>query len=349
MPLRVSRALVETDLIVTVTAAETVLHGGPAALLKACGREALRGMGAASLLETGMSQGWDLARRARAAARGARARRSASSLVLNLPHVLRRLPVRGADPRAARALAPAPRLRARAGRPAPPHRRARAARADGRGRVRRPAVVGAHRGAAARDRVQGRGARRAARRDRDRHPADDALPPRARGRTRSRAANLGLGLALRLWRNAFPVRAGGTAILLHDFQRRFAAPTQTPYRALFSDPRTARDRDAVGEAERAATADPRALAELPRRPHGAPARAVPRLERLRRGREPARHASSSPAAATRRPHGSSASSRVGSVGAALGMARGIDAKRIGFLLSPPYFPLVVGGGEDDAP
>ena len=38
---------------------------------------------------------------------------------------------------------------------------------------------------------------------------------------------------------------------------------------------------------------------------------------------------------------------VGSVGAALGMARGTGAKRIGFLLSPPYFPLVVAGGEDE--
>ena len=36
--LRVNPALVETDLVVTVTAAETVLHGGPAALLAASGR-----------------------------------------------------------------------------------------------------------------------------------------------------------------------------------------------------------------------------------------------------------------------------------------------------------------------
>ena len=36
---------------------------------------------------------------------------------------------------------------------------------------------------------------------------------------------------------------------------------------------------------------------------------------------------------------------VGSVGAALGMARGTGAERIGFLLSPPYFPLVVAGEE----
>ncbi len=33
---------------------------------------------------------------------------------------------------------------------------------------------------------------------------------------------------------------------------------------------------------------------------------------------------------------------VHNVGAALAMARGRGAERIGFLLSPPYFPLVVG-------
>ena len=39
--LRANRALVDTDVVVTVTAAETVLHGGPAALLGATGRESL--------------------------------------------------------------------------------------------------------------------------------------------------------------------------------------------------------------------------------------------------------------------------------------------------------------------
>ena len=61
VPLRVNPALVETDLVVTVTAAETVLHGGPAALLAASGRESLRAGGALSLLETSASQGWRLA------------------------------------------------------------------------------------------------------------------------------------------------------------------------------------------------------------------------------------------------------------------------------------------------
>jgi hypothetical protein len=35
---------------------------------------------------------------------------------------------------------------------------------------------------------------------------------------------------------------------------------------------------------------------------------------------------------------------VHNVPAAVAMARGAGAQRIGYLLSPPYFPLVVGGG-----
>ena len=60
-PLRVNRALVETDLVIVVSAAESVLHGGPAALLAASGADALRAGGAYSLLETTASQGWHLA------------------------------------------------------------------------------------------------------------------------------------------------------------------------------------------------------------------------------------------------------------------------------------------------
>src|SRR5207253_10099712 len=61
VPLRASRALVETDCVVTISAAETVLNGGPAALLAAGGPEALRAAGAESLLQTGGSSGWQLA------------------------------------------------------------------------------------------------------------------------------------------------------------------------------------------------------------------------------------------------------------------------------------------------
>jgi len=61
VPLRVHPALVNTDLVLTVTTAETILYGGPAALLCACDSEAIRAAGAYSLLETAASQGWRIA------------------------------------------------------------------------------------------------------------------------------------------------------------------------------------------------------------------------------------------------------------------------------------------------
>src|SRR5262245_45035040 len=85
-PLRVSRALADTDLVVTVTAAESVLHGGPSALLGAAGADALRAAGAYSLLETRASQGWQLA----LTVERALARREpvvGVSLVLNNPEI----------------------------------------------------------------------------------------------------------------------------------------------------------------------------------------------------------------------------------------------------------------------
>jgi hypothetical protein len=83
---RVAPALVETDLVVTVTAAETVLHGGPAALVRACSREVMRASGANSLLETSASQGWTLARELERLLT-VRVPLYGVSLVLNLPHV----------------------------------------------------------------------------------------------------------------------------------------------------------------------------------------------------------------------------------------------------------------------
>src|SRR5581483_9435314 len=85
--LTVNPALVETDLVVTVTAAETVLNGGPAALLKACGPEPLRAAGAFSLLETSSSQGWELALEVERLI-AARTAVTGVSLTLNLPRVL---------------------------------------------------------------------------------------------------------------------------------------------------------------------------------------------------------------------------------------------------------------------
>ena len=59
--IRVARELVETDLVVVVSAAESVLHGGPAVLLAAADADTQRRATAESLLETGGSEGWRLA------------------------------------------------------------------------------------------------------------------------------------------------------------------------------------------------------------------------------------------------------------------------------------------------
>ena len=61
VPLRVSRALAEADAVVTVGAAQTVLHGGPASLLAASAAETVRAASADSLLETHSAPGWQLA------------------------------------------------------------------------------------------------------------------------------------------------------------------------------------------------------------------------------------------------------------------------------------------------
>jgi hypothetical protein len=157
------------------------------------------------------------------------------------------------------------------------------------------------------------------------------------------AAYLGLGLALRLWRDHFPVAEGGTVILLNRFSRHFAHPTQQPYRTIFQALRAGpREPEELAAAERAAMDDPRALAGYrkgqtchPLLPFADWAGCAPALGRV----GSVIVAGCTDAAAARQlgfvpAHG---------IGLALDMARGRhgDDTRIGFLLSPPYFPLRV--------
>ena len=158
------------------------------------------------------------------------------------------------------------------------------------------------------------------------------------------AAYLGLAHALGLWRDAFPVAAGGIVILVHRFGRVFPRPTQQPYHVFFRADPIARDPELLAAAEEAVTADARAIDEyraggtvhplLPFRDWEA---CRPALERLA-----AVYVAGARDAAAVRQLGFVP---IGSIGAALQMAhghRGPDA-RIGFLLAPPYFPLRVGG------
>ncbi len=336
--LRVAPALVETDLVVTVTAAESVLNGGPSALVRAGSREGLRASGATSLLETSSSQGWTLAVELERLL-ATRVPLYGVSLVLNLPHVFGGYPYedqileRVARSRLRRTLGLLP----------------SAVRGSVIERVPREltaaTILGgtpsaAHTEALLRA-IEFKGAAVS-------EPLDAiviGIPPTTPFLPRElpnpvTAAYLGLGLALRLWRGAFPVKAGGTAILLHDFGRRFPAPGQSPYRLLFNDARTARDSDALREAESAALADTRAIAEYraghsvhPLEPFVSWSACDAALSRL----GPVLVAGCRDAASARQ----LGFVPVHNVGAALSMARGRGAERIGFLLSPPYFPLVV--------
>jgi hypothetical protein len=340
--LRVNPALIETDLVIPVTAAETVLHGGPAALLQASGRESLRAAGALSLLETSASQGWRLAvELERQLAQ--RVPVIGVSLVLNLPQVAG---VFAGYPHDDEAMARLVRSRVRRlFQVAPGRVRQRVLERLPRELTAAAVFAGppsvAHTEALLRGTVF-KGAELAEQVDALVIGVPPTTPwvPRERPNPVS-AAYLALGHALRLWRNAPPIAQGGTAILAHPLPRRFPRPTQTPYRALFFDPRSARDSDAMRDAERAAIEDEHAIREY-------------RAGRTVHPLQPFVEWSACDATAHRLGAVLIAGCRdyhsarqlgfvpVHGLGAALDMARGRGAERIGYLLAPPYFPLVVG-------
>ncbi len=349
VPLRVNRAVAETDLVLTVTAAETVLHGGPAALLAAGGAEALRAAGATSLVETRGSAGWRLA--------------------VELERLLAsRLPVIGASlalehPRLSGTLSGFPfEQGARDYVASSPLRRlftllpgavrARVFHALGAEIAASAAFAGppsvAHAEALLRA-VETRATTLSAPVDALFVGVPRVTPYLPRERPNPLlAAFLGLGLALRLWRDAFPVADGGTVVLVHRFHRYFAHPTQQPYRAFFAAAsRIGREPEELRPAEDDAATEPRAIETYrsgrschPRLPFADWDACMPALARLGsvvvagcRDGVAARALGFVPA------HG---------IGPALEMARGRagDAPRIAFLLSPPYFPLRVGSAPE---
>jgi len=343
-PIRVNRALVETDLVVVLSAAESVLHGGPATLLGAAGAEALRAAGAYSLLETTASQGWHLA----LAVERVLSRRVpvlGVSLALNHPEMSGALRGYPYDGDAGERIAGSP-LRYVYG--ALPEVLRRDVLRSLRTEITVAAAFGglpsvAHAEALLRA-VQLRGA------DVD-EPLDALVVgvpsvtpylPRQRPNPLL-AAYLGLGIALRLWRDFFPVVDGGTAILVNSFRRHFAHPTQQPYRTFFHATRAGRDPLVLADAERAAGADARA-----RDAYRAGETVHPLLPfRDWNGCQPALGRLGAVLVAGA---GDAATVRqlgfvpVHGLGAALDMVRGQELTRVGFLLSPPYFPLRVGSG-----
>jgi hypothetical protein len=343
-PLRLNPLLLETDMVVVVTAAETVQHGGPAALLAAGGPEALRASRTASLVETSGSAAWNLA----VAVERLLARRVpliGVSLSLNLPVLggaLRGYPysaeaverISSSPLRRGFGILPGP-VRARLLRSLPLELSAAAAFGG-------PPSV-AHAEALIRV-VEARSAFLDQPLDALCIGIPRATPHLPRERPNPVLASfLGLGLALRLWRDTFPIAEGGTAILLHRFHRAYAHPTQHPYRTFMQATRAGRDADELARAEDAEAQDPRAIASYregrtchPRLPFADWAACAPALARL----GAVLIAGCRDAAAARQlgfvpTHG---------IGAALTMAHGRAGgpPRIGFLLSPPYFPVRVG-------
>ncbi len=345
VPLRVHRALVDADAVVTVTAAETVLNGGPGALVAAADAETQRAATADSLLETHLAPGWELALALERAV-SARVPLIGASLNLDLPRLSGALRGYPYEPEAVERVTRSRLARAVGLLPAPVRMRVLASvplEITASSAFAGPPSV-AHAEALVRS-VETESA-----------SLDEPLDAICIGIPRTTpflprerpnalvAAVLGLGYALRLWRDAFPVRDGGTAILVSSLRRRFHHPTQQPYRTFFTASRDGREPERLAEAERAAAEDPRAIEAYrqgrtchPRLPFADWDACRPALDRLGavvvagcRDSVAARQLGFVPT------HG---------VSAALEMARGLadGSPRIGFLLSPPYFPLRVGG------
>ena len=342
--IRINPAVVDADLVVVVSSAETVLHGGPGALLAACDAETVRRTAAArSLVQASGEPAWQLALAVEAAV-AARASLLGVSLVLDHPRLSGRFRSYPHDPASLEHVARSPFRRlysllpaalrrsilrdlgrelaataAFAGPPSVAHAEALVRAVELRGtRVDEPFdafVVG----------VPWSGV----------HVPREPLNPIT-------SAGVVLGLVLRQWRDGFPVREGGTLILVHSLTRSFAHGTQDPYRPLFEALR-AGEADTLATAEVAASSDSRALRAYragrachPLLPYADWAGCQPALSRLGRV-----IVAGSRDAVAARALGFVPSH---SVASALEMAHGLAGgrARVGVLLAPPYAPLLVG-------
>ena len=342
-PLRVNRLVAETDLVVCVTAAETVLHGGAGALVGACGTEALRASTAYSLLETAAARGWQLGLTLERAL-AARMPVIGASLVLNPPRLqgrFRDYPYKDAS---LGQLVSSPLRRYSL---LPSGLRRRILQDLGRELTAVAAFAGPPSVAHAEALLRGI-ARRATRLEQPVDALVIGMPWKHHHSPRERlnpltVATVALGLALRLWRDAFPIVEGGTAIVLHRLGRHFEHRTQDPYRSLFHALRDGRTISELAAAERIAATDERGLAAYragrachPLLPYADWDSCRPALGRLGavviagcRDHQAARTLGFVPT------HG---------IPTALEMAHGRAGgeARIGYLLAPPYFPLEVG-------
>ena len=342
---RVSRALLETDVVVTVTAAETIVDGGPGALLRAADAGTARAAaGSASLLRFAGSPEWRLATGVEAAV-GARVPLIGVSLVLDHPRSTGRFRSYPHDAASFEHVLSSPFRRLYSRLPGALRRTA----LDRLGRrvdtaaayAGRPSV--AHAEALLRG-VELRGTPLA-------EPVDALVlgvpwagphVPREPLNPITSAA-VAFGHALRLWRDAFPARRGGTIILVHTLLRSFAHGAADPYRRLFEALAAGADRDTLADAEMQASADERLLAGYreghtchPLLPFSDWAGCLPTLDRV----GTVVVAGSRDAAAAR----ALGFVPTRSVASALEMAHGLAGGRakVGVLVAPPYAPILVG-------
>ena len=348
---RIHPALLETDLIVCLTAAETSERGGACALLSACGADRIastppgQSLLAPSLSPTGILAGKVGAALAR------RVPVTSVSLVLDHPRLSG--PYRGYPSSAAAVTA----LRRS------PVRRivnllpgiARDHVLQGLGRSLAVATVLAGPPAVSHAEALLRGiSLRGAPLD---SPVDTVvvpLPWRSLHEPRESlnpitAAAIGLGHALRLWRDESPLREGGTVVLLHDFRRTFGHGPQRPYLDLFHVLREGVTEEALAAAKASAAVDARAIdayrngrAPHPLLPYADWATCAPILA----------HAGRVLVAGCRDAGAARALGLVPThnVATALEMARGVagGSHRLAVLLAPPYAPLLVGGTQTPA-
>jgi Lactate racemase N-terminal domain len=336
--------VVDADLVVVVSSAETVVHGGPGALLAVCDAATVRRAARVrSLVQASGEPVWELALAIETAV-ASRVGLLGVSLVLDHPRLTGRFRDYPHDAASLEHVARSPFRRlysllpaavrrgilrdqsrviattaAFAGTPSVAHAEALVRAVDLRGtRLDEPLdaiVVG----------VPWVGA----------HLPREPLNPIT-------SAGVVLGLALRQWRDAFPVREGGTLVLVHSLARSFAHGSQNPYRSLFDTLRLG-DAGLLDDAESAAATDPRALRAYraghachPLLPYADWAGCQPALSRL--GRvivAGSRDATAARALGFVPSH---------SVASALDMAHGVAGgrARVGVLLAPPYAPLLVG-------
>lgn len=341
-------ALANADLIVCVTAAETSERGGANVLLGACAAETIASAPpSASLLAPSLSPIGVLAG-AIAAALAARTPVIGVSIVLDHPRLVGRYRGYPSSPEVVAALGRSPMRHLVNTIPSGP--RAHLLRQLGRQLEASAVLAGppavAHAEALLRG-VSLRGAHLEGQLDTIVVP----LPWMSIDAPREQlnpitAAATGLGHALRLWRDASPLREGGTVILVHDLRRAFRHGPGAAYRDLFLLLRDGVASEDLTEARRRAMTETRALAAY-RKGH-APHPGLPYLEWA--SCSPVLERAGTVLVAGCRDAG--AARALGLVPAhslptAVDMARGVAGgqHRAGVLLAPPYVPLIVSEAQ----